>query len=141
MRVTQYYLVRGNPGLIAKVAENDSFWVLARPLLLASPEGGKSLTAPSEYLARAKLFTLIHFRKEYSDSSDASGSDVVAFLKSEAVSEAFFDRWWEITTIESEENIPEVGKPYKAPAGLPREAVISPESVMVKDWLGRAIEF
>ena len=136
MRLTAYYLVSANEHLKQKADESEDLTLLCETFLVESQEGGlRSVATKDDYILRAKIFALLHFRNEY-----LSVRAVSELFAGENITEELFNKWWFVLPAEDVEAMPTFGSKFKV-TSTPRSMVPQTRSEVVNEWLARVAEF
>lgn len=106
MRVKAYYLIRLKSGALSGTDIDESSWeALSNPQLWESPEGGKNLWSPDDFMMRSKLAFLINLKQEFKGSE---GVDRI--FRDRKISLNLFDQYWDIERLQltgSAEEVPD----------------------------------
>lgn len=130
MEFSGFYLIKPRPALTAKFAAHYASPIEAalRPQLWSNREGGKTNWTAADQMLKVKLV----FLTSLWNMLEGSTAKREFFAEQTALSEQFFDQWWEIERYEVEEEV-EIALEY-----LDREAFHYCEktaSPVVNRWL------
>lgn len=103
MKFSGFYLIKPRPALTTRLATSqaDDFAMALRPHLWSNREGGKTNWTAADQLLKVKLV----FLTSLWNMLEGSTAKRELFAEQAALSEQFFDQWWEIERYEVEEEV------------------------------------